>query len=138
MGFVSVVLTAVNSYMQLPIQKMMFPPTPTPFALLLNWLYYLFTFQMLSPSPDFPSANPLSHLPPPASMRVLPNPLTHSRVPALAFPSLGHLLFSSYSIYLFSFEFPTPFWKGNYDLYPNLLHYRIEISAFFKKIKLNY
>jgi hypothetical protein len=47
-----------------------------------NWLFCLFTFQMLSPS-QFPLHYPL--IPPPASMRVLPHPHSHSYLRGLAF-----------------------------------------------------
>ena len=38
------------------------------------------------PFPGFPSGNLLYHPPPPASMRVLPDPPTHSNLTTLAFP----------------------------------------------------
>ena len=45
---------------------------------------------MLSPFPVSPTLrNPLSHPPPPASMRVLPHPPTHSHLIPLAFPFSG-------------------------------------------------
>jgi len=41
--------------------------------------------------PSFPSGNPLSYLLSPASMRVLPHPLTHFYLPDLALPYIGLL-----------------------------------------------
>ena len=46
--------------------------------ILLNWIFYLFTFQMLSPFPVSPLQTPYPIPPYPASMRVLPHPSTHS------------------------------------------------------------
>jgi hypothetical protein len=51
----------------------------------LNWIFYLYTFKMLSPlsvsplNPPIPSSTPVS-------MRVLLYPPTHSHLTALAFP----------------------------------------------------
>jgi hypothetical protein len=50
------------------------------------WIFYLFTFQMLSPFPVSPSANPPILPPSSCSMRVLPYPPTHSHLTSLAFP----------------------------------------------------
>jgi hypothetical protein len=55
------------------------------------WISSLFTFQMFSPFRVSPLGNSLSHAPFPACMRVLPHPLTHSCLPALAFPYIGTL-----------------------------------------------
>ena len=53
----------------------------------------LFTFQMLSPFPVSPP-EPLYSIPlPPASMRVLPYPPSHSCLCTLAFPYTGALSF---------------------------------------------
>jgi hypothetical protein len=52
---------------------------------ILNWLFYLFTFQMLSPFPVSPPQPPIPFLIPPVSMRVLP----HSCLSALEFPYTG-------------------------------------------------
>ena len=52
---------------------------------------YSLTFQMLSLFPVFPSATPLYHSPPPACMRVLPHPPTHSCLHTLKFPYTGAL-----------------------------------------------
>jgi hypothetical protein len=52
------------------------------------WLFYLFTFQMLSP---FPVKPPIATSVSPASIRVLPHWSTHSCLSALAFPSAGPL-----------------------------------------------
>ena len=43
------------------------------------------------PFPGLPFRTPYPILPPPASMRVLPHPPTHSHLPALAFPYTGVL-----------------------------------------------
>jgi hypothetical protein len=54
------------------------------------WIFYLFTFPNFTPSPPPPESS-YSISPPPASMRVCPNPPTHSRLPALTFPYTGTL-----------------------------------------------
>ena len=51
-------------------------------CLLVYWVFYLFTFQMLSLS-RFPLP------PPPASMKVLPYQLTHSHLTSLTFLYTG-------------------------------------------------
>jgi hypothetical protein len=59
---------------------------------LFYWIFYLFTFQMLSPFPGFPSATPCPcyPIPPPlASMRVLPYLPIHFCLPALTFLYTG-------------------------------------------------
>jgi hypothetical protein len=53
------------------------------------WLFYLFTFQMLSPCPVSLLETPYPILPTPASMRVLPHTATHSHLPNLTFPYSG-------------------------------------------------
>jgi hypothetical protein len=53
---------------------------------LFYWLFYLFTFQMLSPFPVCPPQAPYPLLLPRASMRVLPHPPTHSCFSGLEFP----------------------------------------------------
>jgi hypothetical protein len=58
-------------------------------SLFKNWLFYLFTFQMLHPFPVFPLKTPYPILPPPASTRVLPHPPIHSCLKALTFPNTG-------------------------------------------------
>jgi hypothetical protein len=52
------------------------------FIYLFYWLFYLFTFQMLSPGRI---TSPVIVIPPPASMRVLPHPPIHSHLTVLAF-----------------------------------------------------
>ena len=62
---------------------------------LFYWIFYLyFKCYPLSRSlhTHTPARNLLSLLPPPASMRVFLHPLTHSHLPALNSPTLGHLL----------------------------------------------
>ena len=51
----------------------------------INWIFYLFTFQMLSLFlvSSLQTPYPIPHYP--ASIRVLPNPPTHSCLTALAF-----------------------------------------------------
>jgi hypothetical protein len=51
----------------------------------LIWLFYLFTFQMISPFLVSPPQTPY-HLPPPASMRVLPHPPTLPQHPSIPLP----------------------------------------------------
>jgi hypothetical protein len=57
------------------------------------WIFFIgFLFSHISNvilSPGLPSRNPLSHPPSPATMRVLPHPVTHSCLPALAFSYTG-------------------------------------------------
>jgi hypothetical protein len=56
---------------------------------LFYWIFYLFTFQMLT---AFPISHPEIPYPinlPLASMKVFPNPPTHSCLPTLAFPYTG-------------------------------------------------
>jgi hypothetical protein len=56
------------------------------------WIFSLFTFQMLSPFPVSPIRE--THYPillPPASMRVYLHLPTHSHLPTLDSPTLGHL-----------------------------------------------
>jgi hypothetical protein len=54
----------------------------------LSFTVYLFIYiSNFLPFPGFPSGTPVS--PPPASMRVLPNPPTHSHFWALVFPYTG-------------------------------------------------
>jgi hypothetical protein len=48
-----------------------------PLLYIFNWIFYLFTFQMLSPFPGSPLETPYPVPPPPASMRVFPLPPTH-------------------------------------------------------------
>jgi hypothetical protein len=71
------------------------PLTPSTWLLFffffLNWIFSLFTFQMLSPFPvSLPPGNTLSR-PPHASMRLFLHPPVHSHLPALDSPILGHL-----------------------------------------------
>jgi hypothetical protein len=47
-----------------------------------NWIFYLFTLQMLSSLPVSPPEIPYPIFPPTASMKVLPNPPTHSLLPS--------------------------------------------------------
>ena len=54
--------------------------------LFFNWIFHLFTFQMLSPFLVSFLQLPYPILPLPASIRVFPQPLTHSYLAALAFP----------------------------------------------------
>ena len=56
------------------------------------WIFSLFIFQILSPFP-VPSLPEIPYLisPPPASMKVFLHPPTHSYLPALNSPTLGHL-----------------------------------------------
>jgi hypothetical protein len=60
------------------------------FFIFFYWILSLFTFQTLS---WFPSLPETSHhiLPAPASRRVFFHPPTHSHLPALDSPTLGHL-----------------------------------------------
>jgi hypothetical protein len=51
----------------------------------IYWIFYLFTFQMLSPFSVTTLQNTYPITPYPASMWVLPHPLTHSCLTALAF-----------------------------------------------------
>ena len=53
-----------------------------------GWIFYLFTFQLLSPFPVSPPETSYP-FPPPASMKACPHPLTHSCLPTLAFPYTG-------------------------------------------------
>jgi hypothetical protein len=53
------------------------------------WLFSLFTFHMLSPFQVSPLESPYPISPPPASMRVLPYPPTHSSLPTVALPYTG-------------------------------------------------
>ena len=55
------------------------------FCLFKNWIFSLFTFQMLTPFPVSPLQTPYPIPPYPASMRVLPHPPTHSCLTSLAF-----------------------------------------------------
>jgi hypothetical protein len=55
-------------------------------SFLFHWIFSLFTFQMFSRFKVSPSENPYSIPPSLASMRVLPNPPTHTCPLALAFP----------------------------------------------------
>ena len=55
----------------------------------LYWIFYLFTFQMLSPFPVSPPETPSPRPHSPAPMRVLPYPQTHSSLTALASPYTG-------------------------------------------------
>jgi hypothetical protein len=55
----------------------------------LNWIFSLFTFQMLSPFLVSPQ-NPPSHPPSPCLYEGVPSP-THSHLPALAFPYTSSL-----------------------------------------------
>jgi hypothetical protein len=55
------------------------------FFLLKIFMFSLFTFQMLSPFLVSPLKTSYPNLLPPASMRVLPHPPTHSCLPALEF-----------------------------------------------------
>jgi hypothetical protein len=55
------------------------------YGYIFYWLFYLFTFQVLSAFPSFPSTSPL----PPVSVRVLPHLPTHSCLSTLAFPYAG-------------------------------------------------
>ena len=60
------------------------------FFLHIFYLFYVFTFQMLSPFPvSLPETSCLAPHPTRASMRVLPHPLTQSHTPTLAFPYMG-------------------------------------------------
>jgi hypothetical protein len=47
--------------------------------------YFIYLHLKYYPFHDFPSGDPLSHTPPPASMRVFPHPHTSASLP-LAFP----------------------------------------------------
>jgi hypothetical protein len=60
------------------------------FIFLFYWIFSLFTFQMLLPFLS-PSETLYPILPPPASTRVFLHLLTHSHLPALNSPTLGHL-----------------------------------------------
>jgi len=60
------------------------------FLAIFYWVFYLFTFQMLSPFQVSPRQTPYPILPPSASVRVLPHPSTHSCLTALTFPYTGH------------------------------------------------
>jgi hypothetical protein len=62
----------------------------TPF---FYWIFYLFTFQMLSTSLVAPPETPYPIPPPPASMRVCPHPPTPASPPSYS-PTLGHQGFS--------------------------------------------
>lgn len=66
---------------------------PSPMCLFsLNLFLNLFTFQVLSTyQVSLPPGNTLSHPAPPASMRVFLHLPTHSHLPALDSPILGHL-----------------------------------------------
>jgi hypothetical protein len=62
----------------------------------IYWLFYLFTFQTLFPSQWFPFHKPPIPCPlPPAIVRMLPHPPTHSHLTSLAFPYLGVSIKSS-------------------------------------------
>ena len=56
-----------------------------------HWLFSLFTFHMLTPFLVSPPETLYPMPPPPAFMSVLPNPPTHSHLPALTFPYTGAL-----------------------------------------------
>ena len=58
---------------------------------LKNWIFYLLTFQMLSPVPVSPLQTPDPIPPPPTSMRVFPNSTTSSLLPWHS--PLGHWAF---------------------------------------------
>ena len=60
------------------------------FFFFFYWIFYLYTFQILSSLTVPPPETPYTIPPPPASIRVLPQP-THSCLPALAFPYTGAL-----------------------------------------------
>jgi hypothetical protein len=53
-------------------------------------IFSLFTFQMFSPFQVSPSETPNPIHPPPAFVMALPHPLTHTHLPALASPTMGH------------------------------------------------
>jgi hypothetical protein len=56
-----------------------------------NWIFYVFTFQILSPF-LVPLLNPsIPFQPPPASMQVLPLPPTHTHLTVLALLYTGKL-----------------------------------------------
>jgi hypothetical protein len=52
---------------------------------LINWIFYIFTFQISFPF-QFPLQSPLFHHLPLASMRLLPHPPTHSHLNTQALP----------------------------------------------------
>jgi hypothetical protein len=62
------------------------------FSIKKKWIFSLFTFQMLFPFPISPR-DPLFHPPPPAFYEGVPPP-THSHLPTLASPTLGHQAFT--------------------------------------------
>jgi hypothetical protein len=57
------------------------------FSFLLN-IFFIYISYVI-PYLGSPSGNPLSHPPPPATMRVLPHPPNPSQLPTLAFPYTG-------------------------------------------------
>ena len=61
------------------------------FGFLFYWIFYLFTFQMLSPFLISPPETPYPISPIPASIRVCPQLSTHSYLPTL---TLGHQAFT--------------------------------------------
>jgi hypothetical protein len=64
------------------------------FLIFFNWMFSLFTFQMLSPFLVSPLENHYPISPPFASMRLLLHLPTHFCLHTLAFPTLGHLGFT--------------------------------------------
>jgi hypothetical protein len=83
------------------------------------WIFSLFTFQMLSPFlvPLPPAETPYPISPLPASMRESPHPPTHSCLPGLTSPTLGHWAFTGPRT-----SPPIDAWQGH-----PLLHMRLEL-----------
>jgi hypothetical protein len=51
--------------------------------------YFIYLHFKCYPFPGFPSGKPLTYMPSPASIKVLPHPPTHSCLPALIFSYTG-------------------------------------------------
>ena len=82
----------LGSQIFIPLKITMFSWGPiTEFFLYchFDWIFSLFTFQILSPFPDIPTGIPLSYPLSPASMRVFPHPPTSSRFQSSNYPTLG-------------------------------------------------
>jgi hypothetical protein len=60
-----------------------------PFNLFFNWIFFIYISNVF-PFPGLPFRSPLSHSPPPASVRVFPHLPTNSQLPTLAFTYKGH------------------------------------------------